>query len=150
MILSVTRLRLRPWYLLPLFFLHMSASIAQVRNAPGFVDGKLLADRQLTFWTLTRWKYEAGIIAWARSGAHSRAMSHLAAWCDEASVVRWEPQGASALPPWDECHRRLAADGRRSAVDHPSVEQKAGLIRPPQADRVWLEWTLARKPDRRA
>ena len=45
-------------------------------------------------------------------------------WCNEAALVHWE-QGSAELPAWDEGHRRLIAEGRRSKVRHPTPAQDA-------------------------
>lgn len=50
---SIMRLRVRSVRFLPGFALHTLRSIRQVRHAPGFRGGSLLADRAWTFWTMT-------------------------------------------------------------------------------------------------
>ena len=50
---------------------------------------------------------------------HGEAMRRLMNWCDEASVVRWTQESAE-LPNWQEAHRRMQSEGRRSKVRFPS------------------------------
>ena len=52
---SVTRLRLRSVRFLPGFAWHNLRTLKQVKAAPGFRGGSVLADRRWAFWTLTAW-----------------------------------------------------------------------------------------------
>ena len=89
----------------------------QARHAAGFRSGAILADRELTFWTMTLWQGEADMRRYMGAGAHRRAMPTLARWCDEASVVHWT---VDAAPDWPEAERRMRRAGRPSKVRHPS------------------------------
>ncbi len=112
---SVTRLRIRAFRFLPGFALHAVRTRSQVRRAPGFAGGAILADRGWTFWTLTAWSDEADMRRYILAGAHREAMTRLAHWCDEASVVHWT-QAEAGLPCWMEADRRMRAEGRPSKV----------------------------------
>ncbi len=126
---SVTRLRLRSILHLPAFVLRTLPSIRQVRRAPGFRGGALLADRAWTFWTVTAWDDETAMRAYMMAGAHRAAMPSLVRWCDEASVVHWnQPDGT--LPSWPDADRRMRAEGRPSKLRAPSPSH-AGLAFPP-------------------
>jgi hypothetical protein len=81
--------------------------------------GSLLADRRLTFWTLTAWASEEDMRRYMMAGAHKKAMPHLMNWCDEACVAHWT-QDEDTLPSWVEADRRMRAEGRVSKVNHPS------------------------------
>lgn len=48
--------------------------------------------------------------AYRASGAHRKAMPHLADWADEAKVVRWMQDG-NDLPGWPAAVRRLLEEG---------------------------------------
>jgi hypothetical protein len=134
MIVSVTRLRLRSWWYLAGFALSARGSLREIARAPGFDGGRLLADRQLAFWTVTRWTDEAAMTGWRGAGAHGVAMRRLAGWCDEASVVRWQT-ATPELPSWEECHRRMRAEGRRTPVRLPSAGQRDFVIPAPRVGR---------------
>jgi hypothetical protein len=68
------------------------------------------------------------------AGAHRQVMPRLLNWCDEAAVVHWF-QDSEREPDWEEAHRRLQQDGRRSKVNHPSpAHEKYVIPRPHQAD----------------
>lgn len=125
-VVSLTRLRLRSARFLPAFARDTLRSARQVRRAPGFLGGAVLADRRRTFWTLTAWADEAALRACVRVGAHGAAMPRLLAWCDEASTARW-PGGD--LPTWAEAAERMRALGRPSRVRRPSADH-AGLAFP--------------------
>jgi heme-degrading monooxygenase HmoA len=129
---SLTRLRLRHWRFLPAFAWMTRAASRQAARAPGYLDGALLAERDLTFWTLTLWADEAALKAYRAADAHGRAMPRLAQWCDEASVVRF---AADALPSFAEADRCLREAGRASRVRRPSPRH-AGLAHTPPRGRA--------------
>ena len=116
---SITRLRIRSPRFMPRFVLHTWRTLRQIRQAPGYIDGSLLADRKRTFWTMTLWQDQAAMRAYMTSGAHLKAMPMLLGWCDEASVVHWTQDDAVA-PNWGEADRRMRTEGRPSKVRHPA------------------------------
>lgn len=116
---SVTRLRLRSIRFLPGFAWHARRTLAQVRAAPGFRGGSLLADRRWAFWTLTAWDSPEAMRAYMTTGSHRASMPRFAGWCDEGSVVHWEQDG-DALPGWAEAERRMRSEGRPSKLRNPS------------------------------
>jgi hypothetical protein len=91
----------------------------------------LLRDANTTFWTKTAWEDEGAMRAFLMALPHRRAMGKLAGWCNEASVVHWYQESAD-LPDWQEAHRRMAAEGRRSRVLHPSPAHQDFRIPPPR------------------
>ncbi len=119
MFVSLTRLRLRSVRFLPSFVVLAVRSQMQVKKAPGFQTGGLLADRHWTFWTMTGWDCQQSMRQYMVSGAHKTAMPHLLEWCDEASVAHWDREEA-VLPTWLEADRRMRNTGRPSKVRHPS------------------------------
>jgi len=122
---SLTRLRIRSVRFLPLFVVHMLATVRQVKRAEGFRRGSLLADKHWTFWTLTAWESQESMRRYMTGGAHKKAMPRLLDWCDEASVAHWT-QPEEDLPAWVEADRRMRETGRASKVRHPSPRH-AGL-----------------------
>ena len=129
---SITRLRLRALHFLPGFFLHAMRANAQLRKAPGFQGGALLADRRRTFWTMSIWDSPDSMRAYILSGSHKAAMPRLLNWCDEASLVHWDQPDAQ-LPSWQEADRRMRQAGRTSKVRHPSHDHAAMTFAPPRA-----------------
>jgi hypothetical protein len=129
-LVSVTRFRLRSIRFLPIFGLHANRTIAQIRKADGFVAGAVQRDADLAFWTLTVWRDENAMRAYAASGAHREAMPRLANWADDASVGHWKQPG-SDLPAWPEAVRRLREEGRSLTLRHPvSDHPEQGFAEP--------------------
>jgi hypothetical protein len=129
-LISVTRLRIRSWrYLLP-FFMYALRTSKQAKNSQGNLAVSFLRDADNTFWTRTVWTTESALRSFILSGPHKRVMPRLLEWCDEAAVVHWE-QDTGQEPDWQEAHRRLQANGRRSRVKRPSPAHESFEIRPP-------------------
>jgi heme-degrading monooxygenase HmoA len=122
-LVSITRLRVRSWRDLPAFLIEAFRSARQARTAPGNLAVTLLYDQDRTFWTRTLWSEEAAMRAFMLAGAHRAVMPRLLDWCDEAAVAHWT-QDDAAPPAWEEAHRRMQQDGRRSRVNHPSERQQ--------------------------
>jgi hypothetical protein len=130
-VVSVTRLRVRsPRYLLPFFFRALR-SVRQAKRSPGNLGVALLQDADRTFWTCTVWAADADVKSFMLASPHREAMRSLLDWCDEAALVRWE-QATAEAPNWQEAHRRMQSDGRRSKVNHPSPAHEAFEIRAPR------------------
>jgi heme-degrading monooxygenase HmoA len=128
---SLTRLRIRSFRFVPLFALHTWRSLRQVRSAPGFQTGAILADRNWTFWTMTAWDSEESMRQFMLSGSHKTAMPHLVEWCDEASVAHWTQQEA-LVPSWIEADRRMREGGHSSKVRNPSPKHATLAYRAPR------------------
>jgi hypothetical protein len=128
---SLTRLRIRSIRFVPFFVLYLLRTRAQIKKAPGFEQGKLLADRSWTFWTMTAWDCQESMRHYMTTGSHKKAMPHLLHWCDEASVAHWS-QPESALPSWEEADRRMREEGRASKVRNPSPQHADLSYRAPR------------------
>lgn len=141
---SLTRLRIRSFRFVPLFALHTLRAVRQIKSAPGFQTGAILADRRWTFWTMTAWDSEESMRSFMVSGSHKAAMPHLVEWCDEASVAHWtQPETqvpsqqvtsqqipsqqvpSQQVPSWTEADRRMREGGRPSKVRNPSPHHAA-------------------------
>jgi hypothetical protein len=103
----------------------------QAKNFPGNLHVSLLRDADKTFWTRTVWTTEPAMKSFMLAGPHRQVMPRLLEWCDEAALVHWE-QESDREPNWQEAHRRLQADGRRSKVNYPSQAHESFQIRPPK------------------
>jgi hypothetical protein len=133
---SITRLRVRAWRYLPMFFFEALRSARQAARADGNLETKLLRDANRTFWTATTWSDERAMKAFMHAPPHGPAMRKLLEWCDEASLVHWTQPGA-AVPPWVEAHARLQGEGRTSKVHHPSADHAAFRVAPPVSDSTF-------------
>ena len=116
---SLTRLRLRSFLFMPGFLFYASRSLEQCKHADGLLDGSLLPDRKLTYWTMTLWCNAAAARGYMATGAHLTAMPKLMRWCDEASVVHWTTND-TALPSWEAAVQKMRTEGRASKVLYPS------------------------------
>ncbi|HYP62655.1 MAG TPA: DUF3291 domain-containing protein [Acidocella sp.] len=134
-LISVTRLRIRSVRFLPLFARQAFLSLRQARQARGFLGGALSAERRWTFWTVTSWDGEASMRAFMVAGSHGAAMTRLAEWCDEASVVHWV-QADAILPSLAEADQRMRQIGRPSRVRHPSQFHANLSYEPPRMTRA--------------
>ncbi len=131
---SLTRLRVRSVRFLPSFFIYATRSLRQVKHAPGFKSGGLLADRSWTFWTMTAWESQEKMRQYMISGAHKEAMTYLLEWCDEASVAHWD-QAEETLPSWTIADQRMREGGRPSKVKNPSPQHASLTYRVPRTTR---------------
>ena len=132
---SITRLRVRSWRYLPAFLIQSVRAVRQARRAVGNLGVSVLRDANLAFWTRTVWIDETAMRSFMRSGVHRRVMPRLVEWCDEASVAHWL-QEVPEPPSWQEAHRRLQRQGRRSRVNHPSEAQRRFEIPAPRMSAV--------------
>jgi len=128
-IVSITRLRVRSIFLMPLFTLHAMRTSMQVQKAEGILGAETRFEKNNVVWTKTVWAEESAMKKYRGSGAHQIAMRILSEMCSEASVTRWQQEGAE-LPAWEEAHRRLLAEGKQSKVKHPSPLQASGKTAP--------------------
>ena len=78
----------------------------------------LLRDTHNTFCTRSVWVTESAMKAFMLAGPHRQVMRRLLEWCDEAALVHWE-QETDQEPDWQQAHRRLQVEGRRSKVNPP-------------------------------
>lgn len=124
---SITRLRLRSSiYLIP-FFWYAFRSGNQIIKASGFIKGKTLLDKKLTFLTMSLWTGDAEMRQYRNTDEHKNAMPKLQYWCCEASVVHWVQEGQE-FPKWQEAHQRMKIAGRLSKVKYPSVQNSLEQI----------------------
>ena len=128
---SVTRLRIRSVRFLPALLLHSARAVRQIRRAPGFRGGALLADRGWAFWTMTSWDSQRSMRSSLDAGAHRAAMPRVSDWCDEASVVHWG-QPHEALPTWNEADGRMRREGRPTPLRQPSPHHGSLTYRRPR------------------
>jgi hypothetical protein len=133
-LISITRLRVRPWRYLPAFLIAALRSALQARRARGNLAVSVLKEARNTFWTRSLWTDEAAMKNFMVSGAHRTIMPHLLEWCDEASVAHWT-QDSAQQPTWEEVYQRMRRDGRVSKVNHPSEAHRRFEIPAPKVRR---------------
>jgi hypothetical protein len=126
---SITRLRVRSIFYMPLFMLHAMRTLTQAQKAPGVLGAETRFEPGNVFWTKTVWQDEAAMKQYRGSGAHQVAMRLLSELCSEAAHARWA-QDAPDLPTWEEAHRRMLTEGKLSKLKHPSPLHAAGKAAP--------------------
>lgn len=137
---SITRLRVRSIFYLPLFALHAFRSGAQAQRAEGLQDIATRVEAWDTHWTRTVWSEEASMKRFRNSGAHQLAMRLLSEMCSEASYTRWQ-QETPEPPTWDEARRHMLEHGALSKVKHPSKFHLEGRTAPAMSETVQTIWT---------
>ena len=120
--ISITRLRVKSFISLPRFFVANEASIKVLIQTRGFVEGKELVDKNLTFWTMTMWEAENNMKEFRNSLPHRKAMQKLPDWCDEASYLHWM-QEEKVLPDWPTAYEKMITVGIITKVRFPSANQ---------------------------
>ena len=70
---SITRLRIRAVRFRPAFLVDTLLSARQAKRAEGYLDGRMVADRRQTYWTMTAWTDAAAMRASMTAGPHRRA-----------------------------------------------------------------------------
>ncbi len=126
---SITRLRVRSIFLMPLFTYHAIRTSTQVQKSEGVIGADTRFEKNNVVWTKTIWSDESAMKKYRGSGAHQIAMRILSEMCSEASVARWQ-QESPELPNWEEAHRRMLTEGKQSKVKHPSPLHAAGRTAP--------------------
>lgn len=126
---SITRLRVRSIFLMPLFTYHAMRTMTQAQKADGVAGVETRFEKNNVVWTKTVWNDESQMKKYRGSGAHQIAMRMLSEMCSEASVARWQQEGTE-LPTWEEAHRRMLSEGKLSKVKHPSPLHSAGRTAP--------------------
>ena len=126
---SITRLRVRSIFYMPLFMLHAMRTMTQAQKADGVQGVETRFEKNNVVWTKTVWTEESAMKKYRGSGAHQIAMRILSEMCNEASVARWQQEGIE-LPTWEEAHGRMLTEGKQSKVKHPSPLQSSGRTAP--------------------
>lgn len=116
---SATRLKLSSVFHLWRFMSANNAAARQLVITPGFVAGKEIMDKGLTFWTLSLWKADADMKTFRNSPVHRKAMQKLPEWCNEATYVHWL-QPEAEMPTWETVHSRMVNEGIVSKLRKPS------------------------------
>ena len=120
--ISITRLKVRSVLYILHFILANKASVKELTKTKGFLGGKELVDKNLTFWTLTMWESDGCMKTFRNSTSHRKAMQKLPLWCSEASYFHWM-QAEEILPAFKIAAEKLLKDGKLTKVRNPSTRQ---------------------------
>lgn len=141
---SATRLRLRSPLYLPMFLWHTFLTRQQIINLPGFLGGKLLADRNLAYWTLTVWEEKAAMQMVRKKGAHKQVMPKIQDWCDESAFVHWR-QETEEIPSFAEVHQKMMTEGIFTQLSQPSSAHLHKQIPAPKSSKLSGLWLRPKK-----
>ena len=129
---SITRLRVRSIWFLPLFALHAMRSATQAMKSEGIVHFETRVEDPFTHWTKTVWKDEPSMKSFRNSGAHQLAMRILSEICNEASYTRWQ-QESPEVSTWEQAHKAMLESGKLSKLKKPATFHVEGHTAPPLA-----------------
>lgn len=127
--ISITRLKVKSFLYIPKFMMANEASVKELVKIKGFLKGKELIDKNLTFWTLTMWTDDISMKEFRNSAPHRKAMQNLPTWCHEASYFHWT-QADTDLPGWNIASERLISEGKLTKVRNPTARHLANAFPP--------------------
>lgn len=105
-----TRLPLRSYWQIPNFFGKSRVVREQLAGADGLVGYALLAEPlRKRFFTVSAWRSEADLQAFARAQPHAAIAGELRPRLAPTKFVSWTARGADLPIGWDEARRRLDA-----------------------------------------
>ena len=129
-VIVVTRLRLKDPALLDEFFTDAVAAIEQAQKSAGNLGADALADADNAWWSVSAWASRDPMRAFVGTSPHVTIMGRLDHYCDEATFVDWEQDGAG-LPDWQTSWRHLTADGKAAELTDASPANQARDFPPP-------------------
>ena len=134
-VIVFTRLRLKDPALTDEFFADAVAAIEQAQKSEGNLGTDALADANSAWWTVTAWQDKQRMRSYISTEPHRSIVSHLDRFCDEATFVDWEQDGAD-LPDWQTGWRRLVAEGTAGILPQPSPAHQTRDFPAPVVPRV--------------
>jgi hypothetical protein len=129
-VIVVTRLRLKDPALLDEFFTDGVAAIEQAQKSEGNLGTDALAEAHNAWWSVSAWQDRQLMQAFVNSQPHLGITARLDHYCDEATFVDWEQDGAG-LPDWQTSWRHLTADGKAAELTDASPANQARDFPPP-------------------
>jgi hypothetical protein len=129
MLLSITRLRLARWKLLPGFFKVAASCEQQAVADPACVGVAKYTGPGPVFWTATLWRSELEMRNYLSTGAQREALPLLSGWCSEACTAQLSVD-TLALPTRDELPGYLSRRAKFIPVKEPSPLQQSAIVPP--------------------
>ena len=116
-LVMASRLPLRSYLRVPLFLRLTLVVRMQLAAAGGLVGYALLAEpRSKTFWTLSAWRSQDELDAFARTLPHAAVMRRLRPHMGETAFVTWSVPGAALPIAWVDAKAHLAGTTARPAA----------------------------------
>lgn len=128
LVIAVGRIRLRPDASRMRFFLHTLLSILQAKRAQGNLHVSTHAAKG-AHYSMSVWRSVGDMHAFARRGAHKRAMRAMTALAAEGSFHHWHDD---RVPTWPEALTRFGAepDETRNTPYPPEASSRWGVDLP--------------------
>lgn len=104
MLISVTRMRVKGVWVLPLFIYHMVQSTKQLNTAAGLVHSDLSHDGWNVGWTMSVWESKDRMLDYRNHGNHAKTMKAARRIGDEFHSIHWD---GDTIPSWEEAKIRL-------------------------------------------
>ncbi|MFC8516867.1 DUF3291 domain-containing protein [Streptomyces sp. NPDC057257] len=115
-LVMASRLELRSLLGVPKFFLLSLVVFQQVRRSPGLLGASLKAEPfKRTFWTLSAWRDQEALDAFARTDPHAKSVRGLRPGMKGSVFVFWNTERERLPITWDEAQRRLAEQAEKEA-----------------------------------
>ncbi|MGI5453405.1 DUF3291 domain-containing protein [Streptomyces sp. CA-249302] len=115
-LVMASRLELRSLLSVPKFFLLSLVVFQQVRRSPGVLGASLKAEPlKRTFWTLSAWRDQEALDAFARTDPHAKSVRGLRPGMKGSVFVFWDSERDRLPITWDEAQRRLAEQAEKEA-----------------------------------
>jgi len=104
--------------------------VEQANASDGSLGSDVLADADNAYWTRTAWQDRPVMQRFVVTAPHLGIMDRLDEWCDEATFVDWEQEGAE-LPSWQTAYANIVADGQAATLTNPSPAHATRAFPPP-------------------
>jgi len=112
--LTMTRLPLRSYARIPRVSLATMRVVRALRKSEGLIGFSLKADLfHKTFWTVSAWRDDEALRAFARSDTHLAAMTKLQPHMDGPRIETVDVRGSELPPRWRDIVERFT--GRRDS-----------------------------------
>ncbi|MEZ3179467.1 DUF3291 domain-containing protein [Streptomyces pimonensis] len=112
-VVMASRLEVRSLTDVPRFLLRSLQAWKQVKGAPGALGASLAAEPlRRTFWTLSAWKDEQALHAYARAEPHRTIMKDLRPTMRRSVFTFWRAPAAGLSADWAQARHRLAEQER--------------------------------------
>lgn len=110
-VVMASRLPLRSYARIPSFIRATGKIRRQLATADGLIgyslDAKLLAK---TFWTLSVWRDQAALDAFARSQPHHTLIAAIRPHMDPSTFVTWNSPGSEVPVKWETARQQVARE----------------------------------------
>ena len=102
-------MRLKKWYVRPLFYKHTLLSYLQAKKTPGHICTKIFVDKGW-YSTLTAWEDKKSMMLFAYGpGAHKKAIKQTKKIAKEGIIYTYEND---TIPTWPDAIELLHKNGR--------------------------------------